>query len=208
MNERVWYALGGAVVGSVAGYLIADWLLYKYNGEMLSPSEEVFLGGDKEAPVHTTDDLVQDIKRDNNRVDYTAPQKEKLEDLVKEREYSSDDAPVIISIHDWIAGAPDLSKVYITFYVDDSTFASENEEIISAPQNLFGPNIHLQFGQDSDDPDVVYVANRGLGAMYEISRRYGSYKGMVLGEPEKKDDPPPPVKRKKRAVKKEDESTD
>lgn len=63
-----------------------------------------------------------------------------------------------------------FAKETILYYEGDTTFTNEGEDLIDGPESLFGPNIHLHFGEGSEDPDVVYLRNNKTGTDYEIRK--------------------------------------
>lgn len=218
MKEKYVYVIVGATFGGVVGYLLTDWLIYKYSvtPQALEKMEE--LTGDYSTQTIDTaralndmgaispEEMTEIIRKDQTRVDYAQHSKPDLAEVAQQ--ITNEDAPYIITLEEFEEGIPGCENVDVKYYRDDGIYASaETDEEISAPQNLFGPNIQLHFGEDSDDPDIVYVCNPGRGVVYEIIQVYGSYAGMVKGEVKKTPPKKTPVKRKKRAAKKDAETS-
>jgi hypothetical protein len=119
-------------------------------------------------------------------------EKPKLDELASK--YKKDPDTLIISWDQFEAAMNDHQTLY---YFEDGVYADENSEQIDHPQTLIGANAHLHFGEESADPDVVYIRNSRLEIDYEIIREKGTYKKEVLGIEEK-----PKGKPKEKAVKK------
>lgn len=215
MNQKEMVVVGfSALLGGISGYLLADWLVYKYitvDKESFDRMQELAETYDtvtdtlNNMPPLGQEEMVEELRNNTLRTDYTIHSKPDLSEVAKQ--ITNLDAPHIITLEEFEDGISGYESVDIKYYKDDGIFASaETDEEISAPQNLFGPNVHLHFGEDSDDPDIVYVSNPRLAIMYEIVQIYGSYAGMVNGEnktPPKKKAPAKP--RRKRVAKTDDE---
>jgi hypothetical protein len=72
----------------------------------------------------------------------------------------------------------EFDKSTISFYEDDETLADENEEIISDVVSVVGDALE-RFGEDSGDPEIVYVRNERMSIDYEVVRFSKSYKETV-----------------------------
>lgn len=210
-------ALGG-VAGGILGYLTTSLIIDK-----LTKEKEIFetksRGWIKESDwklTNPTDEMVEDSKPLVNsletvmKTDYTKfsgvdKAKANLEDLVKP--YKENDDFVIISLVDYAERDNSFMKEIVYYYEEDSAFANTNEDLIDAPESLFGPNIHLHFGEKSDDPDVVYLRNNKNSTIYEILRIHSSYSVSVLGnpEPEVKSKPRKRHKTEKKVVEEEND---
>lgn len=176
------YLLAGGVAGGILGYLIADYIAYQMDEAKYEPftedeKEELVGGMDKE--------LYEFGEDDNKKTNYggvvVMEEKATLEDLA--RPYQSESAPYILSAEEW-EDPPNqaFERQTILYYEMDSVYCTEGGELIDDPENLFVPNAHLHFGEQSDDPDVVYVNNPGRSEVYEIFRMRSSYQVDVLGE--------------------------
>jgi hypothetical protein len=210
MNNKFPYLLAGGVAGGILGYLIADYLAYKIDeAEFETTFEE-----DEEELVGGMDKELYDFRDDGTiGTDYakrvTTEEKETLEVLT--RPYQDEKAPYIISAEEWGDTISAFDHKTILFYDMDCIYCDDQEVPIDDPENMFVPNAHLHFGENSDDPDVVYISNPGRSEMYEILRMRANYKIDVLGEipadspkedsPKKRDSQPgSPKERVKRAV--------
>lgn len=186
MNTEKWlYVACGGVIGGLAAYLAADVLAFKLKEKaelhMYNNLAEEYRKFEQEHP--------EEVQEKHEHVNYAGMAKPSLTDIGKE--YTSDDAPRVMNIDEFPEVSGWNSREVILYYALDGVYVDENEEIIDNPQNRFGPNAHLHFGEDSDDPNVVYIINRGEGVIYEIIREDSSYKVEVLGEVE---EPPKKVK--------------
>jgi len=163
-----------AILGGIAGYLITDLLVYKMlESEYFDDLDEV------NPPVEIGDESEPKAVR----VDYASAAKVELTDLIKDKDYAPKDKPHVISAEE--AHECPRQGYYmeeIKYYALDTTFANEDEEIIEDPVAMFGPNIQLQFGEKSEDPDIVYVLANSLGVVYEIVQLHESYAVQVMGE--------------------------
>jgi hypothetical protein len=206
--NKYGYTLGGAVVGAVLGYLIADYVIYVLEEKKAEAEFKNFvneeggriLAGDPEAeePKEVINEITTSLNGSvpqTTRVDYGSKSKAALEELVQP--YRNDDAPRITEFDEWIDAGRHYDRETIMYYEEDTTFCGEDEQIIDAPQNLFGPNIQLHFGEGNEDPDAVYVLNGGRGEAYEIVRMDGSYSVQVLGEIPEPPKPSKPVRNKR-----------
>ena len=86
----------------------------------------------------------------------------------------------VISLDTFGNENPDYDKISISYYEDDDTLADEQDEIMQEVEGTIGEAL-LCFGDQSDDPDVVYVRNERLSIDYEVVRLHRSYQEAVLG---------------------------
>lgn len=91
------------------------------------------------------------------------------------------DDPYIITIDDYNTTNSHYDKITVTYYSEDDVLADENEEIISDPNSIIGEDALLNFGEGSDDADIVYVRNEKIAVDYEVIRVYKSYSRDILG---------------------------
>lgn len=197
----------GGVIGGVTGYLLADLLIFKLQEEQTFPEDEW----------KPTEEFVEGEETEQRGIvvkkpkDYTSYSKGKLEELAAPYQKSKRDPWVIISLENWTVKRHSSNSETITYYEDDMTFANENEEIIHNPIDLLGPDIHLHFGDSSEDPDIVYIHNESSGMDYEVIRIHGSYQTIVMGMSEEEvASTNSPVKQRRRRKNKahEDDSED
>jgi len=177
------YLLAGGIAGGILGYLIADYFAYQmddaaFEAEWVDPEkgEELVGGMDRELYEFKDDGTIG--------TDYakriTSKEKAELEELA--RPYQSESAPFIMTVEEWGDTINAFERKTILYYEMDSIYCDDQEVPVDDPENMFVPNAHLHFGEESDDPDVVYISNPGRSEMYEILRMRAAYKVDVLGE--------------------------
>lgn len=140
-------------------------------------------------------------KTRRNTVDYTKfvernGTKPPLSVVLKERigegsEAEIDETPTIISSDDYLGRDARYSQEILVFYQVDGVLADGDDKRIMNPDELIGDAL-LHFGEQSNDPDEVYVRNPVKGVEYEVIRIPKSYQDTVVG-------PVMPPKRAKRA---------
>jgi hypothetical protein len=211
--KRVGLLTLGGIAGGVGGYFLGKLLIKKYeeyiqekeiqrhfdNLDIIEKRQEDEAKGitaeTEELPKPQPGKAIHGKRapRVRNYTDYSKKEKGDLDVLVAP--YVSTVKTGIISVKENTEDGQ-FNKELITFYEGDMTFCTESDEIIDDPNGLFGANIHLHFGEGSEDPDVVYVRNEKTGTDYEITRNRGKYSVFVLGMPE--EDPKPSKSSRKR----------
>lgn len=194
--KRFGIIAAGGLAGGLLGYFLADLIIK----QLTKPQEEF---EEEEMPNIElkigTPKVVREIKTDYTKF----AEKGDLSELVKPyKPDSKQDNIRIISIDEYDSNRT-ASREPIAYYAGDTTFANANEEIIPNPEDFFGPNIHLHFGEESDDPDIVYVRNENNGVSYELTQIHGKYHVIVLGMP---DEEPKTTKAKRRRSSKKAEA--
>lgn len=198
--KRFGILAAGGVIGGLIGYFLAEVII-----DQLTKSEELENEDtDQEQPMFRKSEggelRVGKSEKPKEKIDYTkyATEKGDLSKLVEPYKESKQNNIRIISLDEYDSD-PSPAKEQIAYYEGDTTFCNENEEIISNPEDYFGPNIHLHFGEDSEDADIVYVKNENNGVSYEITQIHAKYHVVVLGMP---DEEPKTTKAKRRKTKK------
>lgn len=72
-------------------------------------------------------------------------------------------------------------KITLVYYEGDDTLADERDGIIPNANAVIGPDAVDNFGEGSDDPNVVYVRNNKSSCDFEVVRNTGSYSKEILG---------------------------
>jgi len=103
-----------------------------------------------------------------------------LANLAEPEPADKDTSCYVISISQFGAEREDYETLSLSYYEGDDTLADEKDEIIQDVIGTVGEGL-LCFGDQSEDPDVVYVRNERLGIDYEIVRLHKSYQETVLG---------------------------
>ena len=139
----------------------------RFQKEELSSLINRYNGGDTEAanamadvPERTRDDSYHDHKR------------------LSQDANNGDSAIYVITTEQFSEERPEYDKLTISYYEDDDTLADENEDPIADPVSLIGDALE-NFGEGSDDPQVVYVRNERISIDYEVIRLSKSYASTV-----------------------------
>lgn len=88
--------------------------------------------------------------------------------------------PYVISIDQFMTEA-DQGKISVTYYELDDVLIDDNEDQIPDINGVLGDDWLNRFGQQSHDPDMVYVRNEALANDFEVTRDPRSYKEVHLG---------------------------
>lgn len=194
--KRVGLMALGGVIGGITGYLLGGLVI----DQLQKKNEEEEIVWTQEFPREpdTEPEVVVRTSRD-----YTKFAKEKADLAELVRPYKSPETKIhIISFEEYQENR-NLNKEPIAFYEMDGIFADAQEKTIPDPNSLFVPNVQLHFGEESEDPDIVYVRNESRGVDYEITRINDYYAVVILGQPA----PPPKAKpKRRRSVKKTDDN--
>lgn len=213
-QSAIFYLALGAACGGIMGYLIADYIAVQlYNQQFEETPEELAEKILKKILPDDDDDVVilKDEKKDSKeedkrkRVDYSQYTKPSIETLVEQYEDEVEAGPEpplhdrgILTLQDWENSEND--KVTYLFYAEDSVFVDEKHDVIVDHVDVLGPNMHLHFGEHSEDPDVVYVRTETKDV--EVLRLHDRYSPQTSEEPEEPPvKPKPKPKRMRRAAK-------
>lgn len=189
---RVIFVSASAVVGGVAGYLLADLLIYKLISEDLDEEfEEEFEEESNEVVIESELNL---IKLSN------LSRKAPLQDLV--RDYKPKAVNIIVGHEEVLRSKLDYEYEQVSYYEKDNVFANDDEEVIPDPASLLGVDLTLPWGVGSDDPDTIYIRDDDREVFFQVTRYHGSYDSLVLGMPEVEEKP------KRSRKKKTDEDLD
>jgi hypothetical protein len=110
------------------------------------------------------------------------------DEAVEETEEDPDEAHVI-SFEEFAMGQQKgFSKMSLTYYEKDDVLCDPNKEVVHTPEELLGPDGLLKFGEESGDPDCVYIRNPLTSTDYDVVILHNkSYQIEVLGvKPERK----------------------
>lgn len=176
--KRLSIIVLGGIAGGAVGYLLAKFVI-----DQLLEQQKEFEWEEKNKIKVGKPGSVKQV----NKIDYTKfGEKGTLSELVKpytEPEVKSEHNNIrVISLEEYQSNRTNIEE--ISYYAGDTTFCNMNEEIIPNPEDFFGPNVHLRFGEESEDPDIVYVRNENNGVSYEITQLPGKYSVIVLGLPD------------------------
>jgi len=209
MNTKMLKPLGlivlGGIAGGLAGYFLASLII-----DQVLESQKEFEEEEENINIDIKVGLPpENFKKGVRKIDYTKfTEKGALEDLVRPyteppaKERSKQDNIRIISLEEYDSNRA-LNREPISYYEGDTTFCDANEDIIPNPEDFFGPNVHLHFGEQSEDPDIVYVRNENNGVSYEITRYKGKYSVIISGMPDEEPKIKPKRKRTTKIKKEE-----
>jgi peptidoglycan hydrolase-like protein with peptidoglycan-binding domain len=171
----------GGIAGGIAGYFLADLIINK-----ILEAEKEFKD-EEDINVEVKVGAASKDAGGKVKIDYTKyAEKGDLSELVKTYTKGAVKSKLdnirIISLDEYDSNQ--TNKEAISYYAGDTTFCGPNEEIIPNPEEFFGPNVHLHFGEGSEDPDIVYILNENNGTSYEITQFQGKYSVIILGMPD------------------------
>lgn len=179
----------GGIVGAFTGYLVAEIIIRQRDKQEEPEYEWVPEVEEKKEPdPMAVEQAVRDRNREKHPVkDYRQFSKEKGDLAVLVEQYVTPIKKVRIISAQEAADAGSRPFEMINYYEGDNTFCDIEEKQIDDPNTRFVSNVHLHFGEQSGDPDIVYVRNDNNGVDYEITRIRNKYSVVVLGmvEPEK-----------------------
>lgn len=103
----------------------------------------------------------------------------------------SDDEPTpyVVSAEEFSEEKTHYDKITLTYFSEDNTLIDDREEIIPNIDELIGPEAVMNFGNQSDDPNVVYIRNNKRNADFEVVLDERSYTEVVLGFVSEKEKP-------------------
>jgi hypothetical protein len=94
--------------------------------------------------------------------------------------------PYLISYDTYAVNTNVQEKKVFTYFAVDKVLADENNSEVAFPKSVLGDDALERFGEESDDPDTVYIRDPMLEVDYEVVRVKQSYKVTVLGIPDVK----------------------
>lgn len=83
--------------------------------------------------------------------------------------------PYNIEHSEYLNGKQWYEKLDYVYYAGDDILADDKDDPIENPEELIGKNFRELFGQDADDPDILYIRNDQRGNDFEISRVNSCY---------------------------------
>jgi len=184
----------GAVIGAVVSHIGTKKYL---ESEIMAGLDEFV----EEFPEKLREEFDKPLKRDARSLaeyrkrtrayrDYSNPDNLDVpgeEDSLSMKEIA--DTPYIIDSDAFHCDMLHYDKLTITYYEGDNVVVDDQEEIITDPDSVIGSEALVNFGNQSMDPEVVYIRNEQLSVDYEITRLLTSYQPIIE---------PPKTKRRKR----------
>lgn len=98
--------------------------------------------------------------------------------------------PFILTQREFEEGEHDYTQNTLTYYEGDDVLTDERDQPIHHLQKIVGVE-NLLFGEQSNDPNIVYIRNNHLEVDFEVCRSTGTFAEEVLGytEPSNKQRP-------------------
>lgn len=98
--------------------------------------------------------------------------------------------PFILTQREFEEGEHDYAQNTLTYYEGDDVLTDERDQPIHNKRPVVGDD-NLQFGEKSNDPNIVYIRNNHLEVDFEVCRSTGTFSEEVLGytEPSNKQRP-------------------
>ena len=88
--------------------------------------------------------------------------------------------PYLISEKQFSEECPSYQKLVVMYYRGDDVLTDDSEAPISDIRGTVGLGTLGKFGQDPDNPNVIFVRNDRIEVDFEICLDYGSYIEVVL----------------------------
>jgi hypothetical protein len=141
-------------------------------------------------------------KKDTHITDYASLSKKPLsqvakevlpEEPVEEKPVTDESEHIVISL-DEHALQTGYAKIVLTFYTKDDVLSDEDDKPVLNGDKLIGPDGLLKFGEQSGDPDTVYIRNTKLRTDFEVVQLHKSFAEEVHGIIE--EEPKKPAKKK------------
>lgn len=215
MNKILIFALGVGVGGTLAYFITKEHFeqiaieeideMRDYYREKVEEVEGVKDEGRKIVPESSYKKPLKDVADKSKYTQYSDMYKSENDDRPEEspgdeerpdehyydqqEKYEQPDKPYIISREDYDDTNFHYDKEELGYYVKDDTLCDENEEIISDPDYTVGGDSLTKFGEESEDPDIVYVRNELISTDFKIIRMNESYREVILGIEEEDEHP-------------------
>ena len=93
-----------------------------------------------------------------------------------EHPIEEDYKPYMIDVDTFDETSDGYSKHEYSYYMDDSTLVSIEDEIVSAADTVGIDNLEIF---ENSDEEVCYIRNESSGADYEITKVFSSYSAIV-----------------------------
>ena len=107
-----------------------------------------------------------------------------FDELVEDDECINHNVPYVITSEQFSESLSDNynhDKITIYYYEEDDILVDEQEDPITDISSIIGDVALLNFGLNSNDPDIVFVRNEKISIDFEIIRYHKSYQETVLG---------------------------
>lgn len=202
MNKQFIIFITGAVLGAVVGIYSYKAVGEKAHEERLQQELEEIRDLKERAAMKLNENKPEEeaaVTIKEVDADYYDEEDEELRDQYEEYDdinkrysdvtyntcFDNEDSicsePYIIEVDEFFNGKVNYDKVTLTYYDRDGSLVDESEELVHNVVDTIGEEALFEFGNKSDDPNVVYIRNEKLAIDYEIIRVFNSYAEDVLG---------------------------
>lgn len=112
--------------------------------------------------------------------------------VIEETTSESDKAsnPYVIPVDEFFGDEESYDKLTITYFKKDDTLVDERNSPIKDVESTVGPTFAENFGNKSNDANIVYIRNHRLEADFEVVLDESSFTETILGikdeDPKKK----------------------
>ena len=174
VGERALIFGLGVLVGGVISYFCTMKYVENELEEGLEKMKEDFLEEEVFIPRRDRSNSPSSLeyaRRARTYTDYSNSERNQPSDEVLDNTYP---APYVIPEELYLMD-PEYQhhdKLVITYYSEDSLFVDDNGDPIENPYLLIGEEAPLNFGNESMDPNVVYIRNEALAIDYEVVRGF------------------------------------
>lgn len=136
--------------------------------------EEVHVERDEE-PDPTDEEIAETRTNLQNLISQYTPNERDQEVFVNRAaviQHTKYDPPFVISHQEyqWSDEGDEYAKITLKYYPKQQVLLDEEEEPIDDVEAYVGWRALNRFGDESDDPDIVYVRNRRLETDFEVER--------------------------------------
>lgn len=113
---------------------------------------------------------------------------EEVEPVIK-NVFDQDARPFVITLEQYGNDNEIVDTESLVYYSEDNVLVDNNEIPIDNEDYVIGDALN-NFGNGSQDPDIVYVRNVKTGCDYDVIRVHGSYQELILGVVHAEEAPP------------------
>lgn len=100
--------------------------------------------------------------------------------MTEEGEFLVED-PYVISLIEYMNDMKSFDKNTLYYYEKDKVLTDDRDAVLVDYKYYVGPDAFSSFGENSEDPDIVYIRNLLLACDFEVIREHTSYQKAVLG---------------------------
>lgn len=186
----------GAAIGGAIGYMIANIVVERLRDKEFELAE-IETDKRKEKLKNMAREELSSTKKKTKRKPKTSrsysdinkkPDQMTLNALASKYAGNPVDSskPRVITVHDYTISDPNnigenYLKVGIKYFQGDNVFTDEDDVMIPHAERFVGYKVKEQFGELSDDPDIVYIRNDSNKTDYEVVKYVSSYREEVIG---------------------------